>query len=30
MKIKAAVIGTVDLKHFEAIENYKSSKVEVI
>ncbi len=31
MKIKAAVIGTgIGLKHFEAIENYKSSKVEVI
>ena len=31
MKIKAAVIGTgIGLKHFEAIENYKNSKVEVI
>ncbi len=31
MKIKAAIIGTgIGLKHFEAIENYKNSNVEVI
>ena len=31
MKIKAAIIGTgIGLKHFEAIEHYKNSNVEVI
>ena len=31
MKIRAAIIGMgVGQKHFEAIENYKGSKVEII
>ena len=31
MKIKAAIIGTgIGIKHFNAIENYKGSKVKII